>query len=327
MFRAWNEFKKGKEKKLEVQQFGIDLEDNLFALHEQLTGGFYKHADYTSFFIQDPKLRHIHKAYIRDQLLHHAILRIIEPIFEKQFIHDSYSSRKGKGTHRAVKRLRRFAWKLSRNNTRTVWILKCDIKKFFDSVDHDTLKNLLRKEIYDARTLELIDEIITSYCSKTGKGIPLGNVTSQLFSNVYLNPLDQFIKRILRQKYYVRYADDFIVLGRDQQHLQELMPTINEFLKEKLALGLHPQKICVRKWNQGIDFLGYISFPHYTIVRTKTKRRIFQKLKTKKKELVKGFIDNQSFNQTVQSYLGILKHCRGEGIRRKILVALPHGRC
>ena len=131
LFLAWSEFQIGKSKKEDVQKFALNLEDNIFALRKELLAEIYQHSNYTSFCICDPKLRHINKASVKDRIMHHATMRIIESLFDKSFIFDSYSSRKNKGTHRAVKRLKKFAWKLSQNNTKTVWVLKCDIKKFF----------------------------------------------------------------------------------------------------------------------------------------------------------------------------------------------------
>ncbi|MBI5413212.1 hypothetical protein HZA42_02570 [Candidatus Peregrinibacteria bacterium] len=318
LFRAWNEFKKGKEKKADVQEFALNLEDNLFELHHKLLDGTYQHSAYASFFVQDPKLRHIHKAHVVDRVLHHAIMNIIEPIFEKGFIFDSYSSRKGKGTHKAVRRFRQFAWRLSRNNTRTVWALQCDIRRFFDSIDHEILKNLIQRKIDDERAMDLISGLIDSFCVEKEKGMPLGNVTSQLFSNIYLNPFDQFIKRKLRVPFYLRYADDFVILAEENIFLERLIPIIADFLKEKLALRLHPKKIKIGKWNQGVDFLGYISLPHYTLVRTKTKRRMLKKIQKRCLEFLDGRIDEFTFTQSQQSYLGILKHCRGYNVEVQI---------
>ncbi len=212
LFAAWLQFKSGKEKKLDVQQFAYALEDNLFDLYLSLQEGRYEHGSYQAFQIRDPKLRNIHKATVRDRVLHHAVAKVLDRLFDRGFIHDSYSSRTGKGVHRAVRRLRRMAWRLSQNRTRTVWYLKCDVRKFFDSVDHVELLKLVRKRIKDEQFMRLVEDIVTSYATKPGKGIPLGNLTSQVFSNIYLNPFDQFMKRTLRIKEYVRYADDFVRL-------------------------------------------------------------------------------------------------------------------
>ena len=318
LFSAWNEFKKGKEIKVDVQKFAFNLEDNIFELYNQLAGNKYQHSNYTSFYLCDPKLRHIHKAEVKDRVLHHAMVKIIEPIFERQFIFDSYSSRKEKGTHKAIKRLKSFAWRLSQNNTKIVWALKCDIKKFFDSVDHEILLDIVKKEIGNGEATDLIENITRSFETEQGKGIPLGNLTSQLFSNIYLNEFDQFIKRKLQIRHYVRYADDFIILSRDKIYLENLILKIDEFLQKKLKLQLHRKKVFIKQWRQGVDFLGYIIYPHHIILRTKTKKRIFKKVDIKRHQLKNSLITEESFNQTLQSYFGILSHCRGRGIKGKI---------
>lgn len=324
LFSAWNEFRKGKESKLDVQKFFLDLEMNVISLYRKIKSGIYKHSNYVSFFICDPKLRNIHKAEVTDRVLHHSIVRHIEPLFEKSFIFDSYSSRDYKGTHRAIKRLKKFCLTLTKNKTRTAWALKCDIKKFFDSIDHEVLLSLVRKKVKDEKLLNIIEGIIRSYNKESGKGIPLGNLTSQLFSNVYLNQLDHFVKRELRIKYYVRYADDFIILNTKKEQLERLVPIINNFLETRLKLHLHPNKIFIRKIHQGIDFLGAIVFPTHIILRTTTKKRMFRKIKARKKELKMGLIDKKSFSQCLQSYFGMLTHCRGRGIRKKIFRILAN---
>lgn len=318
LFSAWNEFRLGKENKLDVQEFAIDLEDNIFESYDDLKNNKYVHSAYQSFYLHDPKLRHIFKAHIRDRILHRAVVKVIGPIFEKSFIFDSYSSRKNKGTHRAVKRFRYFAQKLSRNNSRTIWILKCDVKKFFDSVNHDIIIYQIRNKVKDKKTVELTAHIVNSLNTSNKGGIPLGNLTSQLLSNIYLDILDQFIKRQLRVKYYIRYNDDFLILNKNRGFLEDLITIVGNFLKEKLNLELHPQKIVIKSWNQGIDFLGYIGFPYHTILRTKTKKRTIRKIRKKLQELSNNIISQESFDQSLQSYLGILHHCRGHNIRNSI---------
>jgi retron-type reverse transcriptase len=302
LFFAWDEFKRGKARKNDVARFAFDVEDNLFDLYEQLSNGRYTHSSYTSFYLCDPKLRHIHKPAIKDRIVHHAIVAATEPFFERHFIFNSYSSRKGKGTHRAVKRLHRLAWRLSFNNTKTVWILHCDVRKFFDSVDHGILLRLIRRRIGDPQVLELIEKIVHSYHTQQGKGIPLGNLTSQLFSNIYLNELDQFITNTLGLQNYIRYADDVVIIARNKIFLESIVSIIGDFLANRLQLTLHPKKMTLRKWHQGIDFLGYVSFPHYTILRTKTKRRMFKRISEK----------------NFTSYNGILQHCRSRKLQDKL---------
>lgn len=318
LFSAWGEFKRGKEGKLDVQKFFLDLERNIFELHEKVKSGTYEHSAYTSFLVCDPKLRNINKAEVMDRIMHHSIVKNIEPLFEKTFIFDSYSSRMGKGTHRGVERLRKFCLKLTRNGTAAAWALKCDVRKFFDSMDHDLLISFLREKIKDEQLMEIIEKIIRSYHTGPGKGVPLGNLTSQLFSNVYLDKLDQFVKRELRVKHYLRYADDFIILDTEKEQLEKLVPVLGDFLENSLRLQLHPNKLTIRKIHRGVDFLGYVVYPTHKILRTKTRNRILKKIEAKKKELDAGIISAEAFDNTLQSYLGMLTHCRGAGIRNEI---------
>jgi hypothetical protein len=314
LFSAWREFKRGKTKKIDVQKFEFNLEDNLFHLHQELKNRVYQHSHYTAFIVCDPKLRRIHKANVRDRVLHHAIFRILYLIFDQHFVFDSYSCRTRKGTHRAVNRLEEFARKLSRNNSKNIFALKCDIRKFFDSIDQKILLKLIKNKIKDEEIIWLIETIVKSF----PKGIPLGNVTSQLFANIYLNELDQFAKHSLKEKYYLRYCDDFIILAENKNHLENLISKIDYFLQSELKLNLHPNKVIIRKYRQGIDFLGFVVLPHHRVLRTKTKKRILKKIKRKQLELENNIISEKSFNQYLQSYLGILKHCDGYEIEKDI---------
>lgn len=319
LFLAWKEFKKGKTSSQNVQEFTLYLEDNIFQLHEELKSHRYTHGVYTPFFVTDPKLRHIHKASVRDRLLHHAVFRILYPIFDRNFIYDSYSCRVGKGTHRAVDRLKRFVVKLSRNNSRSVYALKCDIRKFFDSIDQGILTQLIESKIQDEDARWLIGQILTSFSKKPSVGLPLGNVTSQLFANIYLNELDQFIKHNLKEKYYLRYCDDFIILGENENELSMLAEKINSFLLENLKLSLHNDKIIIRKYRQGIDFLGYVVLPYHRIIRTKTKKRVINKIIGRREEFDDNLISQESFKHSLNSYLGVLSHCNGHELEREII--------
>lgn len=225
-----------------------------------------------------------------------------------------YSCRNKKGTHRAVLRLNQFAKKAGQNNSRPCFFLKCDIKKFFDSIDQDILIKLLKKKIINNYTLWLLEKIIKSF----ERGLPLGNITSQLFANIYLNELDQFVKHQLRVKYYIRYCDDFVITNCSQSIFNAHIQKINHFLEGKLKLLLHPNKIIIRKYHQGIDFLGYVIFPYHRVLRTKTKRRILRKLENKQGDFKDGIISKESFHQTIQSYFGVLSHCNGYKIKEQI---------
>ncbi|OGZ33312.1 MAG: hypothetical protein A2174_01060 [Candidatus Portnoybacteria bacterium RBG_13_41_18] len=287
LFAAWQEFCRGKKKKLDVLEFELNLEDNLFGLHYELRDKIYQHSYYTAFSICDPKPRRIHKACVRDRVLHHAVFRVLYPIFDKSFIFDSYSCRLEKGTHKAVNRLAMFCRRLSQNNTQNIIVLKCDVKKFFDSIDQNILLELTGRKFEDGNTMRLIEKIVESFAKSPGKGLPLGNVTSQLFANIYLNELDWFIKHILHIKYYLRYCDDFVILGENEKYLRELILPISGFLEQRLKLTLHPDKIVIRKYHQGIDFLGYVILPHYRVLRTKTENRIIKKNKNKLQEFAR----------------------------------------
>jgi retron-type reverse transcriptase len=284
IFCAWREFQKDKRNRTDVKEFSADAEKNIFELHDELEKGTYRHGSYEPFWVRDPKLRLIHKACVRDRLLHHAIFRVLYPLFNKSWIFDSFSSREFKGTHAAMKRFRDFAWKISQNNTRPVWVLKLDIRKYFDSIDHEIILALLYVALPykvsilkdDDRLFDLLKNNIHSYSTLPGKGIPLGNLTSQLFANVYLNPLDQYIKHRLGVPYYIRYADDIIVLSESREFLIELLSKISSFLENELRLTIHPNKILIRCWSKGIDVLGFISYPSKTIVRFSTARRMFK---------------------------------------------------
>jgi len=188
----------------------------------------------------------------------------------------------------------------------------------------------MREYISDGKIIWLLEQVIKSFSSgKPGTGIPLGNLTSQLFANIYLNKLDQFVKHKLKAGHYIRYADDFIILSENRELLAGQIKPIQKFLREKLKLELHPDKVFIRKFRQGVDFLGYVVLPHYRVLRTKTKRRMLRKIRQRKFELETGKISKDSFEQSLQSYLGILKHCKGDKIKRKILKffpTLPRGR-
>ncbi|MEQ1561272.1 MAG: reverse transcriptase/maturase family protein [Nitrospira sp.] len=308
LFLAWNEFVKGKKNKRDVAEFSLRLSENIFVLYEDLKNKSYTHASYHAFNISDPKPRNIHKASVRDRLLHHAIYRVLYPYFDIKFIHDSYSCRKHKGTHSAMNRFRTFTRKVSKNNTKQCFILKCDVRKFFASIDHKTLMNILKYHKLDRDTLWLLNQLISSFNStKVGKGLPLGNLTSQLLVNIYMNEFDQYVKHRLNQKYYIRYADDFVVMGTDRTELEKALVQIKFFLKDNLLLDLHPDKVFIKTYSSGVDFLGWVNFPTHRVLRTVTKKRMFQNLKSNPKP------------ETLQSYLGLLSHGNTRKLKNQVI--------
>ena len=318
MLAAWKEFRKGKRSKEDIAKFEMNLEDNLFDLHHKLASGKWNPDPYEAFFVHDPKLRRIHKATVRDRVLYQAVYRALYQIFDSGFIFHSYSSREYKGTHRGVLALERYIRKTSGNHRRQTYALKCDIRKFFDFIDHEILFGLIKKKVIDADLLLLIWKIIDSFSTMSDKGLPLGNVTSQLFANIYLNELDQYVKRELKAVCYVRYCDDFVIVADSKEYLEECVEKIEGFREGVLILDLHPRKISIRKVNQGVDFLGYVILPHRRVLRTHTKRRMLKKIEILKSRVENGTIEEDFLERSVQSYLGVLSHCKGEKIEAQI---------
>ncbi len=251
LLHAAEEARKGKRFRPAVAAFHFDQERALWKLHEELAAKTYRPGEYRSFFIYEPKKRQISAAPYRDRVVHHALVNVLEPIYERTFIHDSYACRKGKGTHAGVKRCQEFAGRFR-------YVLKADIQKFFPSLDHEILKALVALKIKDPDVLWLVNHIIDgsnpqeeilSYFpgddlftpGERRRGIPIGNQTSQFFANVYLDPLDHFVKDRLGMKGYVRYVDDFLVFSNDKNHLADVREQISEFLV-RLRLRLHPKK-------------------------------------------------------------------------------------
>jgi len=283
----------------------------MFQLQRDLVTFQYLHAPYHQFYVTDPKQRHISKASVRDRLVHQVVYDILNEVLDKKFIFHSLSSRLEKGTHVGIIQLHQMIRKISINGTGPCYALKMDIRRFFDTVDHRILKILLRKNIKDDNVLKTTEMIIDSFKIKKGDrnvGIPLGNVTSQLFANIYLHELDDFMKQKLKERFYLRYCDDFIILSNNRSHLDGLIVTIRNFLAETLQLELHPKKVIIKKLNQGIDFVGYVLFERYMLLRARTKQRMKRRLKEAYENYFIGKISAASLDQRLQSYLGILSH-------------------
>ena len=320
LFSAWDSFHSGKKNKPDVLRFEWDLESNIFRLHRLLKSKKYTHGPYTSFFIQDPKQRHIHKATVQDRVLHHAIFNVLNPIFEPTFVAASFSCRVDKGTHKGVDAVTTMVRQVSRNGTQPCYALKCDIQKFFFRIDHGILLTMLRKKLQDKDALWLLEQVIGSFSINPGeaKGLPIGNLTSQIFANIYMNEFDQYMKHVLEVKHYARYTDDFIILSQSTEYLESLLKPIASFLDTRLAVNLHPKKTVIRKVTQGIDFLGYTIFLHHRLVRTKTKQRMFRKLKLKTQEFRAGKVDVEKLGQSLQSYHGVLSHADAHHLQEQM---------
>ncbi|OGI76228.1 hypothetical protein A3C57_01320 [Candidatus Nomurabacteria bacterium RIFCSPHIGHO2_02_FULL_33_12] len=318
LLTAWQAFKNGKRNKNDVQTYERNLMENIFDLYFSLENKTYTHSPYKHFKINDPKPRDIHKAIVADRVLHHLLYNVLYPFFDNKFISDSYSCRFKKGTHKGLKRFRSFALKVSKNNTKQCFVLKCDIRKFFANIDHTILKEILKREIEDENILWLLGNIIESFQTKditnsnpwvsVGKGLPLGNLTSQLFVNIYMNEFDQYMKHKLKTKYYIRYADDFVILSGDKRYLEDLQIEMQNFLTQNLKLEMHPDKVYIKTIGSGVDFLGWIEFVDHRILRTNTKKRMFRNLNK-----------NKYKKESVNSYLGMLKHGNGEKLKHNLL--------
>lgn len=307
LLSAWQEFIKGKRNKQDVQLFGLHLMDNLAELHLDLVQQTYKHGSYYAFSIADPKPRSIHKASVRDRIVHHAIYQHLYPFFDRTFISNSFSCRTEKGTHKANIQFRTFANQVSRNRTRTCWILKCDITKFFASIDQGILLYLLSLYIPDQKILSLLQEVVTSFSTRPNIGLPLGNLTSQLLVNVYMNQFDQYVKHTLKAKHYIRYADDFVFLSDDRQLLEQYIEHIQNFLESCLQLSLHPHKVSIQTFASGVDFLGWVHFPTHKVLRTTTKKRMYRRIRSNPEPA------------TLASYLGLMSHGDTQRLRVDVL--------
>lgn len=326
---AWRCFKKNKINKKDVQIFERDLMRNLFELHSDLKSKKYIHSGYFASKISDPKPRDIHKAIVRDRVVHHLLYNTLYSFFNNKFIYDSYSCRINKGTHKAIYRFQKFQRIVSKNHTKQCHILKCDIRKFFANIDHKILKSILMRHVEDTDTINLLNDIINSFETKLNttlpissdsrnsvvgglRGLPLGNLTSQLLVNIYMNEFDQYIKHKLQVKYYIRYADDFVIFSQDTNYLENLIIEISSFLTQNLKIELHPNKVFIKTISSGVDFLGWVNFPNHRVLRSATRRRMWRNIK-----------QNQKPN-TVESYLGLLKYGDTYKIIQKI--CLKNGR-
>jgi len=306
---TWKRFLRGKKHKKDVIQFQAELAKNLASLYTDLKNKTYVHGPYSAFNISDPKPRNIHKAEVRDRVVHHLIYKELYWYFHFRFIHDSYSCRLHKGTHRALDRFRVFERKVSKNHTRTCFVLKGDIRKFFASIDHNVLVKILERHIADSDIRWLLSQVRSSFCTTAPEiGLPLGNLTSQLLVNVYMHEFDMYLKQELRIKYYIRYVDDFVILSESRKYLEDILPKLHQFLHARLRLTLHEHKVYIQTYDSGIDFLGWVHFPYHRQIRTTTKRKIIR--------MMNGYPKRE----TVQSYRGLLGHGNTHRLQKELRI-------
>jgi RNA-directed DNA polymerase len=309
---AYHKARRGKQRKRAVAEFTLNLEPELFSLQQQLTDGSYQPGEYRLFTLYERKPRLIAAAPFRDRVVHHALMNIVEPPLDKQFIDDSYACRQGKGVHKAVNRYQNWA-------NRYCYALKMDIQQYFPSIDRILLKQKLRRRIKDANVLNLFDQIIdtANLGGLQPRGLPIGNLTSQFLANLYLDDFDHYIKEQLRIKAYLRYVDDFIVLDDDKNRLHAIREQIREYLAQN-HLRLHPNKAHIVPTRQGLDVLGYIVFPHKRLLRNDNGHRFVRKLHALANGYATGKITCFDTRPPIRSWVGHAKHANTYGLRREI---------
>lgn len=286
LLKAYYKARRSKRFRRRLQKIEIDFEDRLINVCYLLKNQSYKPKKYHRFLVFEPKKRQISAPAFMDRIIHHAILIVIEPLFDRLFIPTSFACRKNKGTHSGMLYVARCYRKLIKKNN-ILFALKCDIKQYFASIDHAIIFKLISKIIVCPKTLWLLKLIIDSYEDSPGKGIPIGNLTSQLFANVYLHELDLYVTRDLKVKYYFRYMDDFLILCHDIFRLKMLRAKMTIFLENKLLLLLHPKKVNLFRADRGLDFIGYCIKPEGISMRKKTLRRYKKRHKKRIKFLEK----------------------------------------
>lgn len=322
-----------------VREFEQNLRENLHMLQTELLLYAYRPVPLTTFILRDPKTRKISKSAYRDRVVQHALCSIIIPIFDKSFLYHSFANRKGKGPLKAVASFEKVMRKVSRNFTRPCYVFKADIYHYFEEVDHTILLRLISRRIEDKSVLWLIHRILENHVvplkwskgtanQRTGlffclkKGMPLGNLTSQFFANIYLHELDWFVKHTLKAKHYIRYVDDFVILHHQKTTVQYWQRCILHFLQEKLLLLLHPQKQHIREIHQGITFLGFRIFPYYKLLR-KSNVQAFQRTQQCVMDTCDtSIITYDGLFASVDGWIAYAKYANTFGLRNRVTAEL-----
>jgi retron-type reverse transcriptase len=330
LYLAYRKARKGKRGRAQPAMFERVQDDELLNLQEQLQTFTYKPGPYHSFHIHDPKKRLISAAPFRDRVVHHALCRVMEPIWEKRFIHDTYANRVGKGTHRALNRTQSFA-------RRYRYFLQCDVKQFFPSIDHNILRTEFSRLIRDENALWLCDQILQSgigvlsgeyemvyfaddnlFAVNRPRGLPIGNLTSQFWANVYLNDFDHYVKRELKCKAYIRYVDDFLLFSDNKQDLSRWRKQIIQKLSE-LRLTLHEECAQIFPVSTGIPFLGFRVYPDHRLLKTRKAIRFRRKLGRLVQNHAADLIEFAELDQVVQSWIHYVSYADTWGLRRSML--------
>jgi len=355
LFQAYYDARRNKRNTINALRFEINYESNLLKLCDEIISGNYRPLQSICFIVNKPVKREIFAADFRDRVIHHFIFNHISPIFEKYFIHDSYSCRRQKGTHFGIQRTAKFIRSCSQNYTRNCYVLKLDIKGYFMAINKSILLKKVKNVLLCQRhsldfnlqiELELIEKTIFNdpvhdcrmkgqksdweglpkskslFYSEKNCGLPIGNLTSQLFSNVYLNDFDHFIKNELGIKHYGRYVDDFVIVHQNKYYLKSLIHRIRKYLHDELRLQLHPNKIYLQHFSKGVQFLGVIVKPHRIYIANRTKGNFYQAIQTQNRiaRHHKPTKEEQAaFLSSMNSYLGIMKHYKTYKLRKKMI--------
>lgn len=326
--------RKRKRYRDDVMIFTDNLEENLIELQNELIWDTYKVGSYRKFYVKEPKLRLVMALQYRDRIVQWAIYKQLNPFYDRLFIEDSYACRKEKGSHKAADRLQYWLRQVNRKPGKWYY-LKLDISKYFYRVDHEVLLDILGVRVKDERLMKLLHRIIDSEETKFGLpagfspdecsedmwlakvGMPIGNLTSQLFANIYLNELDQYCKHQLRIHYYIRYMDDVIILSDNKAELKRVKEAVESFLNERLRLDLN-KKTTIRPVSLGIDFVGYKMWATHRKFKKQTARRMIRSVKALSEMLALGEISREQFDRSAASFCGVLMHCNSFGLRRKL---------
>jgi RNA-directed DNA polymerase len=334
--------------KRKVCVFSFSLEENINRLRWELLRGYYTPQPYTYFVVHEPKARNIAAPAFRDRVVQHSLVAQIQPLFEKQFVYDAYACRVEKGTHLGAKRLKKFlmAARCIFGKDTPIYALQCDISKFFQSISWDKLLAIINHTVQCPETRALIEKIVTTHIrnhrnvldqqkqlslfgdnnthlppginTQKRMGLPIGNLTSQLFANIYLNELDHFVKDRLKLMWYGRYMDDFYVIHPDKEYLKDLIALIDTYLKDNLNLSLHPNKLNIKNVKNGVPFVGYRVFYDHTLIRGNTLLRMERNWRKKKKQLKNDSLSAQELEASKAAMIGHLTHANSYGLMQNL---------
>ncbi len=329
LYLAYRRARKGKRGRPPAADFEFDLEANLVGLQRELREKTYIPGAYSSFYIHEPKRRLISAAPFRDRVVHHALCNVIEPILERSFIFDSYANRAGKGTHAALDRTQEYA-------RRYRYVLQCDVRQFFPSIDLTILREILTRKIADPAVLGLIDGILASgigvlseeyemewftgddlLAATRPRGLPIGNLTSQFWANCYLNPADHFVKRELHCPGYIRYVDDFLLFADDKETLWTWQQAVIDRLaglRLTIHPGAHPRPV-----TEGIPFLGFVVYPTHRLLKRRKVVHFRQQLRSQMRGYRAGQVPADKVSASVLGWINHARYGDTWGLRRAVL--------